>query len=127
MKCPRPSEEEKQKQESGRDWLQNQCSAALSWGEGGNKCRQAESRHIRREEKSGKRRENGNRAKQSSAVCQLWSFLSSEFCEPAPIQSNNSDDGEETPDLLPSNKDSNYYLPYLFSFFFLTFISSFFF
>ncbi|XP_027371729.1 nuclear body protein SP140-like protein isoform X5 [Bos indicus x Bos taurus] len=28
-----------------------------------------------------------------------------EFCEPAPIQSNNSDDGEETPDLLPSNKD----------------------
>ncbi|XP_025134219.1 nuclear body protein SP140-like protein isoform X6 [Bubalus bubalis] len=28
---------------------------------------------------------------------------SAEFCEPAPIQSNDSDAGEETPDLLPSN------------------------
>ena len=124
---PDPQRKRNRNKSQGEVGPGNQWSAALSWGKGGNKCRQAQSRHIRRKEKLGKMQENGNRAKQNSVGCQLWSFLSSEFCEAAPIQSNNADAGEETPNPSPSNKESNYYLPYLFSFFFNFYIILFFF
>lgn len=67
-----------------------------------------------RKEKLGEMQENGNRAKQGSVGCQLWSFLSSEYYEQVHDESDNGDARKEMPNPEPTDEKSNYYLPYHF-------------